>query len=169
MSTPGLIMWAVVLLIGVPSAWRNPTAAALVGAWVVTKTIYIFTGNPLAVEFFIFPDICVLAIIFCKPEYNPCEEYLGTLHQLKCIVTERSPADRIVMLIYPVEWALYVSTLHPFYLWWALWGLSLIQFFAAGSESFLHLIRRHAEALDCPPDHSGPLLVAYPGGGRFGG
>lgn len=135
MSVYGLIMWATVLLIGVPSAWRNPTAAALVGAWIFTKVVYLVTGNGLALEYFVFPDIFVLSIIFAKPEYRPCDWYLSTWHQLKCLLLERSPADRVVMLIYPVEWVLYVGDFAPRFTWFALWGLSLVQFLAAGAES----------------------------------
>jgi hypothetical protein len=160
MTTPGIIMWATVLLIGVPSAWRNPTAAALVGAWVVTKTIWLITGNGLAVEFFIFPDLAVIAIVFMKPDYRPCDRYRGTLHQFKCILTERSPADRIVLLIYPVEWAIYCSALHPFYVWWLLWSLSIVQFLAVGGESLSRFIRRDADAVTRPPVRPGPLLTA---------
>jgi hypothetical protein len=168
MLSPGQILCAVVLLIGVPSAWRNPTAAALVGAWAVTKAIYLMTGNGLATEFYVFPDIAVIAIIFCKPEYRPSPDYVSIWHQLKCIVTERSPADRIVMLIYPIEWMLYVSTLNDYYVWWSLWGLSIVQFLAAGSETLFHIFhRRHAEAANHPSDYPGSLLVALPAGGRL--
>ena len=163
-------MWAVVLLIGVPSAWRNPTAAALVGAWVVTKTLYLVTGDGLALEFYIFPDIAVMAIIFMKPRYQPRSRYADDWHRFKCLLLERTPADRVVMLIYPIEWVLYVTTLPAREVWFALWGLSIIQFLAAGAEPLAQYLRRRgADATVRPPDHPGsPLLVACRLGGVFG-
>lgn len=168
MQPQEIILWLTVLLIGVPSAWRNPTAAALVGAWIVTKVIYLVTGNALATEFYVYPDIVVITIIFCKPEYQPCDDYLSTWHQLKCLLIERTPADRVVLLIFPVEWAIYISTLPAVPVWWLLWVGSIIQFLAAGWESLSDFIRRrNADAANSPP-HEGQLLVAYPAGGWSG-
>jgi len=164
MQPQEIILAAVVLLIGVPSARRNPTAAALVGAWFVTKVIYLVTGDSLPVQFFVFPDIGVITIILCKPEYQPCEEYRSIWHQLWCILAERSPSDRVVMLIFPIEWGIYVSTLGAVSVWWLLWGLSILQFLAAGAEPLAeYLHRRDADAAETPGP--GAMLVAYPGGG----
>jgi hypothetical protein len=119
----------------------------------VTKTIYLVTGNGLAVAFFIYPDIFVLSIIFCKPRYRPCGDYwdFSIWHQLKCILTERSPADRVVMLIYPIEWVLYVGDFAPRFTWFALWGLSIAQFLAAGLEPIFSFIRRRTDAACAEP------------------
>jgi hypothetical protein len=165
--TEQLIMWAVVLLIGVPSAWRNPTSAALIVGWIVAEGMYRLNGNGLAVEYLAFPDIFVLAVIMAKREYCNLRPYRNTWHQLKCVLFERSPADRFIMLCYPLVWALYIAAIDPYYQYWGLYFLAIAQFLAAGWESFL-IFRRHAEALECPPDQSGPLLVAYPGGGWSG-
>lgn len=165
MSFPHMLMWATVLAVGVLSAWRNPTAGALVLSWIVVEAIFVATGNNLAVEYYIFPDIFVLAVIFAKPRYHPCEHYLGTWHQIKCLLLERTPSDRVVMLIYPCMWVVYVADIHPYYAWWGLYALVLAQFFAAAWES-LQLIRRDADAVDRLPVTPGDLLVAYPGGGR---
>ncbi len=167
MSTPHLLMWAIVLVVGVPSAWRNPTAAALVLCWVVSEGIYALTGNGLAVEYFAYPDIFVIAIIFAKPECRDLSPYASTWHQMKCVLLERSPSDGFILLSYPVVWTLYVAGLHPYYQYWALYLISVAQFLAAGWESLSKHLRRHAEAREHPPEQ-GPLLFALLGGGRGG-
>lgn len=165
MPIPALIMWAVVFAVGVPSAWRNPTAAALVVAKIAGWGIYKITGDNLPVEYYLFPDIFVLAVIFAKQEFCNQRPYRNTWHQLKCVLLERSPADRIVMLLFVLCWFVYIADMHPFHQWWSLWGITIAQFFAAWAESF-NSYRRDADAADCPPEDSGTLLVAY--GGRLG-
>lgn len=161
MQPQQLILLAVALAVGISSAWRNPTAFGLVVAFVVSSF-----GLPHA--YFIFPDIFTLAMIFCKPRYQPCPAYweLTTWEQLKCIVTERAPADRFVMLSMPIAWLFYATVLsHTQY--WVLWTIGLAQLVVVGVEPLLSFIRRRsAEAAD-HPDH-GAMLVAYPGGGWRG-
>lgn len=169
MSTPAIIMWAVVMLIGVPAGWRNPTAAALVLSWIFGEVVAMVTGNNLPVEYYLYPDLFVLAVIMIKPErcnLRPCRSILA---QLKCILLERSLADRIIMLIFPAMWVIYTIQ-SPYYKWWALWTLAIIQFLAAGAEALCHssIIRRHAEVTDRPSDNPDALLVAHHGGGKFG-
>lgn len=165
MSTPELVLWGVVLVIGVPSAWRNPTSAALVISYLASRAIYIITGDALAVEYYAFPDIFVIAVIMAKREYCNLRPYRNTWYQLKCVLLERSPADRFILLSFPLVWALYVATIDPWYQYWGLYALAILQFLAAGMESSL-IYRRHAEALECPSVNSDLLLVAA--GGRFG-
>lgn len=153
MSTTELGMWAVALAIGVPSAWRNPTAAALVLSFVFSNLVYVFTGNGLAVEAYLFPDIAVIAIIFCKKNHRDYPLQGGDWHQLKCLWLERSPADRIVLSIFPLMWIGYVADVDPYYKYWALYWLAIIQFLAAGVEGFLKLTRRARAASEtlAPP------------------
>lgn len=165
MTIPELVIWAVVLAVGIPSAWRNPTAFALVLCFIASKALYLITGESLALEYYLFPDIMVIAVVMSKPEHCNLAPYRSTLHQLKCLLLERSPADRIVLMIFPVMWALYVADISAFSKWYALWGLSIAQFIAAGVESFL-THRREAEAAASPPGQ-GSLLVAH-AGGRLG-
>jgi hypothetical protein len=160
-------MWAAVLVVGMPAAWRNPTAGALVLCWVFSEGLYTLTGNGLAVQYFAYPDIFVLAVIMAKPEYCNLQPYRSTLHQLKCILLERSPSDRFIMLSYPVAWYFYVTDIQPYYQYYALWWLAIAQFLAAGWEPVSKFFRRHAETMNRPPADPGTLLVAYPGGGRF--
>jgi hypothetical protein len=134
-----ILMWTVALVVGVPSAWKNPTAGALVLCWVFSESLYWLTGNGLATEYFIFPDLLVLAVIFAKPEACNFRPYINTWHQLKCLIIERSVPDRIVMLLFPVAWVFYASP-GP-YQYRALWLIAIAQFAAAGWEGFSKLYR----------------------------
>lgn len=140
MSLPHLIMWAVVLAVGLPSMLRNPTAGALVASWIVSELLWL-SGYGLPVNFYIFPDLFVLAVIFAKPEAYACHPYSSAWDQLRCIILERSVPDRIVMLIFPVMWAIYVSKLPPFYVYWMLWPLAIVQYLAAGWEGLASFFR----------------------------
>lgn len=159
-----MFMWAVVLAVGVPSARGNPTAAALVLAKLAGWGWYQITGDNLPTSFYLFPDILVVAVIFSKPSYQPCDRYRSAWHQAKCLVLERSPSDRAVLLIFLVMWCIYVSDLHPYHVWWSLYWLVIIQFLAAGLEA-LSLYRREPNAAGDTPDNPGALLVAYGGRG----
>lgn len=186
MSFPAIIMYLVVACIGLPAAFRNPTAAALVMAWVASEAMFLVTGDSLPIEYYPFLDVFVIAVIMAKHEYCNQRPYRGTWHQLKCLLLERSPADRVVLLIFPVMWGLYIAPIHPYYLWYALWFLCIAQFVSAGAEALSrylkarrkvdmpiidrHLVvipfkRRGADAVRTTPDLSGALLTAYRGGG----
>lgn len=130
MSLPHIIMWAVVLVVGVPSAWWNPTAGALVLCWVVSEGIFALTGNNLAVAYYIYPDMLVLAVIFAKASRRCVPEA-----PLGDILYDAWCTDRIVLLIFPFMWVSYVAALHPYYTWWALYYLAIAQFLAAGWEA----------------------------------
>lgn len=142
MELPHIIMWAVVLAVGVPSAWRNPTAGALVLCWVVSEGIYALTGNGLAVAYYFYPDIFVICVIMAKHGPYSCPPDGNTERHLRSVLVNRTIQDYVILLIFPVMWVLYVVDLHPFYKWWSLWLLAIIQFFLAGWEAIV--IQRHA-------------------------
>lgn len=129
MSTHTLLMWAVVVAVGVSAALRNPTVAALVIAklagWIYARV----TGADFEqmLKFYPFTDIFIIAMVMAK--------------------NERSVADRVILLIFPIMWCVYVSNLHDYYRWWSLYYLVLAQFFAAGWES-LTLLRHPKVAAD---------------------
>ena len=129
------MLWAVMLLIGVPSAWRNPTAAALVGAWVFSKALFLVTGDGLAVQFYVFPDIAALAVILAKPEHCFRGYDRSWWFEFKCILLERSPSDRAVMLLFPVLWYAYVADISAYAQWFVLWGATILQVLFASAES----------------------------------
>lgn len=178
MSFAALFMWAVVAAVGVPSAWKNPTAVALVIAQIAAGWWGYYKDDNLPLEIYPFLDVFVLAVIASK-----CPRSF-----LDC-----SPADRAVALMYVMMWPLYVAPIDEYYIWWPLWGGTILQFLFASSESLevfwkersfrkgvppiidRHLVvipfvlqRRGADAAVEPPassDSPGALLVAYEGRG----
>lgn len=154
-------MWALVVVVGLPAAWRNPTAAALVLCWIFSEGLYWITGNGLAVAYYTFPDIFVITVIFCKPSYCPPEDYPTVWHQLWCILAERTPADRLILLSYPACWYLYVADIAPYYQWWGLYWIAVVQFLAAGAEGIAKLNSRPEGASEAsvePPDETSRLV-----------
>jgi uncharacterized membrane protein len=143
MSTPQIILWTIALGVGVPSAWKNPTAGALVLAFIVSQF-----GLPHA--FYAYPDAFTIFVIFMKKEWLRAET---------CPL-----ADRFILASIPASWLVYIlegQILH-FYWWYALWFIALAQFLAAGAEAaFPHIRRRIADALACPPAWPGDLLVVF--------
>lgn len=139
-------MWAVVFAVGVPAAWRNPTAGALVLAKIIGWAIYNATGNSLPIEYYLYPDIFVLAIIATKDE--------------------RTTADWTVVAIFLLMWATYVAAIHDYYRWWILYWLVIAQFLAVGWD-FIFSFRRTRAVIERPDnsDSPGTLLVACEGGG----
>lgn len=137
MTTPEVIMWLTVAVVGVPSMWRNPTAAALVLAWLYGVAVCLITGDSTPLAYYPFADVAVLGVIWTKRQWsNP---------------------DRIVVAIYPVCWAIYVAGLHDYYTFYLLLALTIVQMFAAGTEAF-ESYRRDAAAAQ--PGFPGDLLVA---------
>jgi len=135
---------------GLSSAWKNPTAAALVLAYIASQFF------ELPPKLYILPDILTLAMIFSKPRYHPCDPYytLSTWQQLKCIWTERSPADRLIITSMPLAWYFYAPVL-TYHQYWALWWIAIFQFAVVSIESvFISWCRhRHRDgpgATECP-------------------
>ena len=147
MSVPQLILWTTALAVGVPSAWRNPTAGALVLA-------FVFSQFGLPHTLYAYPDAFTIFVIFMKKEW---------LRAPTC-----TTADRFILASFPVSWCVYVleADMIYFYWWWSLALIAIAQFLAAGLESASpYLRRRYAEASDQSP-HG--LMLAYPGGGGGG-
>lgn len=139
-------MWGIVLAVGVPSSWWNPTAGALVLCWVLGEAIYTITGDSLPLLYFLLGDMLVLMVIFAKAEH--WRPFLGIGRHLKHILRDRFSTDRILLLMFPAVWALYAAPLHPFYKWWALYALAVAQFLAAGWEALYPRPSQYAEVGD---------------------
>lgn len=128
----------VVLFVGVPAMTRNATAVALVLSWMGGQLAYLSTGDSLPLRFYMIADIAVIAVIYGKMTAACADKvYESCWHQLKCMVTDLTPQDRIIVFIFLLlVWPLYVLNIGDFYKWWALWGLTIIQFLLAGSEAY---------------------------------
>jgi hypothetical protein len=167
MTLPHILMWVVALVVGLPAAWKNPTAGALVLCWVFSEGLFWLTGNNLAVAYYAYPDAFVIAIIFAKPAHCDLDPP-GLLGEIKCLLLERSPCDRIIMLSYPLVWILYAAEISDYSKWWSLWVIAVAQFFVAAWEPLSKLLRHHAEVTENEPGRLGDMRVAYSAGG-FGG
>lgn len=127
------------------------------------QVLYWITGIGMALEYYPFLDCVVIAVILAKPENCAYDIQPNWLAEMKCMFLERSVEDRIILCTFPICWYFYVADIAPFYIYWALWLIAVVQFLAAGWEAFSKSIQRHAEAL-IPPPHVGDLCV-YPAGG----
>lgn len=148
MTTPALIIWATVLAVGLFAAWRNPTALALVISWAAGTYVGIRTDDNLPLWFYPYADITAIAIIAAK--------------------AERSAADRVVLLVFPACFVVYVADIETFYKWWALYYLVLAQFAAVAWDSLFTFRRASNAASDTPDTPSGDMFrrLAW---GRGGG
>lgn len=145
MSIPELILTTVVLVVGLPAAWKNPTAGALVLCWVFAETLYLFTGNGMSVQYYLFPDLFVIAVIFSKPAVYCINHTEHIWDLIKCAILELSVPDRIVLAMFPILWLVYTSDVSPYHQYWLMWWLSIAQFIAAGFEGFIKLFFRSIE------------------------
>lgn len=101
---------------------RNPTAAALVVSWLACEAIYRSGGNPT--DYALFFDAAVITAILCK-------------HR-------RSPADRAVILLFPIAWFFYIAEVSDLHRYWVLYGIQLAQFLTAGADSLVRFYRSRA-------------------------
>jgi hypothetical protein len=145
-TTPEVVLWAIVLAVGVPSSWWNPTAGALVLCWILGEAIYTITGDNLPTTYYLFGDAVVLMVIFAKAEHR--WPLTSSWFRLKSILRDAVCMDRLVLIIFPVMWTLYAVPLHPFYKWWSLYVLVIAQFAAAGWEAIFPHPCDHAKIGD---------------------
>jgi len=152
MTLPALVMWAVVVGIGFPAAFRNRTALALCGSWLASEILWRATGENLPILLYFILDYAVLLVIFTKPEVRDLSPYHGFGDQVRALWRERSASDVIVACIFPAMWVVYTVDIGDFYRWWTLWGLVQLQFYAAGWEALsLWMATRRASRLSKPP------------------
>lgn len=168
MSLPELIMFGIVLAVGFPSAWRNLTAAALVGAYLVSQGLWAL-GVVLDYSEMFMIDIAVIALIACKT-VRACREleYRSPWHQARCLFTDNSLADRLILASFPLGvWPAYLLNVSDFARWWMLWTIALAQLLAAGAEAYSEW--RPAKAPVSVPDtpSSGSLRAAWAGADRW--
>lgn len=150
MTLAQLIMAGAVFLLGIPAAFRNPTAFALVAAYFVVQGLWMTTGAALPWFVLFAIDLACLAVIYLKaPVPHPwcrvcrCEVdvilYRSFPHQLCALWLERSRGDRFVIVCFPAAWWLYLADgVSPWVQWHGLYFLALAQLLAAAGESYLH-------------------------------
>jgi hypothetical protein len=156
-------MYAVVAGVGIPAAFRNITALAMVIAWLFVELVYQLTGDSLPLKFSFMADVMVITAIFakmvikCGPKYYP-----SARDMLRCFITDLTFSDRGILAIFLLgAWPLYVLNVDPWWKWMGLWALVIIQFLLAGAEaafSFRHDVKPRARSE--PPDN-GLALAGY--------
>lgn len=137
MSWPALVMYAVVLVVGVPAMARNPTAFGLVISWSIAQGLWYMTGDNLPLDFYFIADLTVIAIIYAKT-ISRCagKVYDSGWHQLRCMVTDPTRCDRAIIALFVLgAWPLYGLDIGAWEKWWGLWILTVCQFLLAGFES----------------------------------
>lgn len=153
-----------VLLVGLPSAWRNPTAAAMVVAYTIVAGLFWWADIRLANDKLFLIDIGVITVIYAKT-ITRCgaKVYDNWRHQLRCLVTDLTPWDRwIVALFVFGAWPVYVSPLSDYRQWWILWALAIGQFLIAGGEAVqAKRTVRHVDAPDLPHPPGMRLAAVY--------
>jgi hypothetical protein len=144
-----LAMYAVVACIGLPAAWFNRTAAALVFAWALGFLIWLLTGENLPTGLYFITDVMVIATILTKPDAEDCWPYNGLREQFAALWKERCRWDKVVVAVFFIMWLIYIVDIPEQYRYWSLWALVIIQFLAAGDEA-VSVYRKRREATDKP-------------------
>lgn len=161
MSWPAILIYAVVAFVGLPAAFRNPTAAALVLAWLVAECVWLLTGDNLPISTYFMADVAVITMIYAKTIRRVGVKNYPTIRmQLKCLILDLTNCDRWVVGLFLLgAWPAYILSADPYYKWWWLYAVTITQFILAGAEaiqSFRHNVNERA-AYDPP----GLALAGY--------
>lgn len=135
-------MYAVVAGVGIPAAFRNVTALAMVIAWLSVELVYQLTGDSLPLKFSFMADIAVVAVIYAKTNSD-----YAAKHRLLRMVTDLTICDRWIVAIFLLgAWPAYVLQLDPWLKWHLLWALAIAQFILAGGEAVASFLASRRKA-----------------------
>lgn len=165
MSWPAIVMWLVIACVGVPSAWRNSSALALLLSWLMGETAWLMTGDSLPLSVYFMADVAVIAIIYAKAiRHAGVKTYYDTRRQLAGLVSDLTVFDRWIVAIFLLgAWPLYLLDLDPRSKWFLLWGLTIAQFLLACAEA-IQMLRLESRAQPEPCSGDGLAFA-----GRIGG
>lgn len=158
------VLLAAALLVGLPSARRNPTAAAMVVAYLIVSGIYWRTGIRLGYDKLFLIDVAVITVIYAKTATRcGVKTYDSWRHQLRCMAADLTPWDRVIVALFVFgAWPVYISTLSEYQQWYLLWAIAIGQFLIAGAEVVqAKRTARHVEAPDLPHTPSLRLASVY--------
>lgn len=165
-----LLIHIIVLGVGIPAAFRNPTAFALATSWAVGQAVWWYTGNNLPLKAYFIADLTVIAIIYAKAiiGVGP-RKYRNLAHQLWCMVTELTLFDRVIVALFVLGcWPLYVLTLDAWLQWWALYWITVAQFLLAGAESIYSWREAKRASPAVLDNHSSGGSLRLAGNWRYG-
>lgn len=154
-------MYGIVAFVGFPAALRNPTAAMLVMAWLAGEFLWLVTGESLALSTYFMTDVAVIALIYAKTiRHVGAKTYPTLRRQLWCLIFDLSVWDRwIVGLFLLGAWPIYILALHPYYKWWLLYAIVILQFLLAGAEAIFSLRHSVSEQAASDPQGNGLALA----------
>jgi hypothetical protein len=161
MSPAELVYLAVVLLVGLPSALRNWTAAALVLCYFFMQGSYYGLGITYPRPVSVLADVTVMLLIYAKQPVCDLTPYKNWKGWLAAWWLERSFWDRVILTLFPVGWCFYAIASEP---WWPLYVVSLAQFIAAALDAFeTYRSSRSAKAGTVAPDSSAgsPMTASW--------
>lgn len=160
MTLPMYLMLAAAVFSALSWRW-NPTAAALAFAYFTTQLWWLLSGRGLDAGEMFMIDVLVVGLILCKAITRcPDMEFVDFLDQLRCFLLSPTLADRIVLGIFPLMWAVYVLRIDEHNRWWTLFALAMAQFIAAGGESLSEWRKANAPNHESDIPSSGSLRYA---------
>lgn len=150
-------MYAVVAGVGIPAAFRNVTALAMVIAWLSVELAYQVTGDTLQYSF--MADIAVVAVIYAKTN----QRAMHGRNQLRRLITDLTLCDRWIVAIFLLGvWPAYVIQFDPWWKWHALWALVIAQFVLAGGEALATTIARRKAKPETPIIDRHLVVIPFP-------
>ncbi len=147
MTTSEIITFAVVLLVGMPSAFRvwirgglrvsilNATALGLIASFLIVQATW-WTVHAAPLELFILCDFIVITVIFLKGPPIERVPATGLLNLARACWVELSRSDKIIAASFVPCWASYAVIMGDTPRYWILWTIGLSQFILAGAEAF---------------------------------
>lgn len=154
-------MYLVVAGLGIPAAFRNVTALAMVIAWLSVELVYQITGDSLPLQYSFMADIAVVAVIYAKT--NGRNECAAGRTQLRRLITDLTICDRLIVGIYfALVWPAYVLQFDPYTKWMLLWALAIAQFALAGGEALATTIARRKAKPETPIIDRHLVVVPFP-------
>lgn len=154
-------MYLVVAGLGIPAAFRNVTALAMVIAWLSVELVYQITGDSLPLQYSFMADIAVVAVIYAKT--NGRNEYAAGRNQIRRLLTDLTICDRLIVGIYfALVWPAYVLQFDPYMKWMLLWALAIAQFVLAGGEALATTIARRKARTENPIIDRHMVVIPFP-------
>ena len=166
MTAPQIIFAAIVFLVGIPAAFHNRTAGALVAAYLAVQAIWLWTGAELPALLLFWIDLACVAAICTRRPVRACYQE-GALDLAACLLwKERTWCDRVVLACFPAVWWFYVFDGAP---WWPLYWLSLAQLIVASGEGLRTYSTRRGPSAAPIEDERPPGGVEFAWAGRKAG
>lgn len=106
-------------------------------------------GNPSLqdmIKVMTFSDAAVIASMFFKEDWATCP-YTDWWRQFTCLWYERTPWDKVILVLFPVAWLFYTPLVGGDFQYWTLWGIGLLQLALAGHEAFYSTLRAVGQKL----------------------